>query len=80
MHFVHLWCTLQKIVLKYEMLQNRTVTFELTEPQEQHFVATFQETKAYMMDYCEEKGEKSKEIFSGIMNRNGVICFCTAMV
>jgi hypothetical protein len=70
----------EKMVLLYELLQNRTVTFELTEPQEQHFVATFQETKAYMMDYCEEKGEKSKEIFSGIMNRIGVICFRTAMI
>jgi hypothetical protein len=70
----------EKMVLLYELLQNRTITFELTELQEQHFVATFQETKAYMMDYCEEKGEKSKEIFSGIMNRIGVICFRTAMI
>jgi hypothetical protein len=72
--------TAAKMVLLYEILQNKTFTFEFTEPQEQRFVARFQETKGAIMDALSEKGETAKEIFSGIMNRIGVISFRTAMI
>jgi Protein of unknown function (DUF3987)/VirE N-terminal domain len=72
--------TSEKMVVLYELLQNRTITFEFTEVQEEAFVAFFKDRKAYMMDYLAEKGEYSKEIFSGIMNRIGVICFRVAMI
>jgi hypothetical protein len=69
-----------KMVLFYEWLQSQKLIFEFTEAQEKEFCERFKENKAYMMEYLDEKGEIAKEIFSGVMNRIGVMAFRTAMI
>ena len=72
--------TSQKMVLLYELLQKRSVSFEFTETQERYFLAVFKEHKVYMMNSLSDRGEVAKEIFSGVMNRIGLMCFRAAMI
>jgi hypothetical protein len=72
--------TSKKMVALYELLQNQKVSFELTEAQELHFLAVFKERKAYVMKYLSGRGDVVMEIFSGVMNRIGVMAFRTAML
>jgi hypothetical protein len=72
--------TAQKMVLLYDLLQNRKVSFDFTETQELHFYAIFYKHKAYMMNYLSDRGEVAMEIFSGVMNRIGLMTFRAAMI
>jgi Protein of unknown function (DUF3987)/VirE N-terminal domain len=72
--------TAQKMVLLYDLLQNRKVSFDFTETQELHFYAIFYNHKAYMMNYLSDRGEVAMEIFSGVMNRIGLMTFRAAMI
>jgi hypothetical protein len=72
--------TSQKMVLLFELLQNRTITFEFTKEQEKAFLLFFTEQKNEMMNHLSDRGEVSRQIFSGAMNRIGLMCFRAAMI
>ena len=72
--------TAQKMVLLYELLQKRTLTFEFSPEQEGSFLNFFKEQKNDMMSHLSDRGEVAREIFSGAMNRIGLMCFRAAMI
>jgi hypothetical protein len=72
--------TAQKMVLLYELLQNKNCTFEFTPEQEVSFLNFFKEQKNEMMSYLSDRAEVAREIFSGAMNRIGLMCFRAAMI